>query len=73
MDFDMGRQKAVWQRVYPKAPPPQPRQALAQARRRAGENLRFYESRLRDPIYGPAYEHLANLTRQEVAMLERIK
>ncbi len=73
MAFDMKRQRAVWQRVYPKAAPPQPRQALYRARQRTAENLRFYEGRTGDPIYGPAYERLEDLCRQELAMLERIR
>ncbi len=75
MDLDPKMQRRVWQRVYagtPK-PSPQPRQALAQCRRRAMESLRFYESRRSDPVYGPAYERLAQLVQQEIAMLDRIQ
>ncbi len=73
MAFDMKRQRAVWQRVYPKPSGPQPRQQLAMARRRASESLRFYEGRQNDPIYGPAYQQLSSLCSQELAMLDRIR
>ncbi len=67
-------QRKVWQRVYSSLPAPklQPRQALLSARARARESLRFYRSRLQDPIYGPAYEELARCAAREIAMLERI-
>ncbi len=68
-------QRRIWQRVYSSLPKPrpQPRQALQQCRRRAGESLRLYDTRKDDPIYGPAYERLAQLCRLELAMLERIQ
>ncbi len=74
MRIDPKLQKRVWQRVQASKPPvqPQPGKALQMCRRRASESLRFYESRGRDPIYGPAYDRLAELTRQELAMLDRI-
>ncbi len=71
---DKKTQKEIWQRVYsslPK-PQPQPRQALRACRTRAAENLRLYQHKKSDPIYGPAYAHLAQLCREEIAMLERI-
>ncbi len=71
---DKAAQKRIWQRVYgslPK-PQPQPRQALLQCRARARHNLQFYRSRKDDPIYGPAYERMAEGCRQEIAMLDRI-
>lgn len=68
-------QRRIWRRVYGSLPQlrPQPRQALQQCRRRAGESLRLYTAHRDDPIYGPAYERLAQLCRQELAMLERIQ
>ncbi len=71
---DKKAQRRVWQRVYgslPK-PRPQPRQALLACRARARENLHLYQRMQQDPIYGPAYDKLAQLCREELAMLERI-
>ncbi len=72
---DKATQKRIWDRVYGSLPPvrPQPKNQLSQCVRRARESLRFYKSRTGDPIYGPAYERLAELKRQELAMLERIR
>ncbi len=74
MQLDPKMQNRVWQRVQASKPvvQPQPRKTLQMCRRRAAENLRFYESRSSDPIYGPAYDRLAELSRQEMAMLDRI-
>ncbi len=69
------QQQKIWRRVYGSLPTPrpQPLQALRQCRRRAMENLRFFQARSHDPIYGPAYERLTELSRQQLAMLEHIK
>ncbi len=71
--MDKNRQRRIWQRVLPQQKAaPQPRQALEQCRRRAMESLRFYERRTADPVYGPAYDHLVWLCRQQIAMLDGI-
>ncbi len=69
------QQQRIWQRVYGSlpSPRPQPRQALQQCRQRARGNLQFFQSRTNDPIYGPAYDRLADLCRQQLAMLEQMK
>ncbi len=71
---DKNAQRKVWQRVYGSLPQPkpQPKKALLACRARARENLQLYQRQKDDPIYGPAYERLAQLTREEIAMLERI-
>ncbi len=74
MRLDPKMQRRVWSRVYKSLPQvlPQPRQDLRAARDRALQNLRFFDGRKNDPIYGPAYERLAQLSRQMLAMLEQI-
>ncbi len=72
---DKRRQRQIWHRVYESLPKPQPQpvRTLQLCRRRAQENLWFYRSRTQDPIYGPAYDRLADLCRQQLAMLDNIR
>ncbi len=72
MELDRKLQRRVWSRVYGAAPHPQPRQQIENARRRQAMNLRFFESRKNDPIYGAAYAHMADLSRQIIAMLKNL-
>ncbi len=66
------KQRQIWRRVQAQPFSPQPRGVLQACRKRALMNLRFYESRKSDPLYGPAYARLAELSRQEAAMLQQI-
>lgn len=75
--MDNGTEKRVWQRVYGQAPMP-PRQTPAQRRQigrcleRTEANLRDYESRTRDPVYGEAFSRLARESAEHCKMLRRM-
>ncbi len=66
-------QRKIWQRVYA-APTGHriPRQPMLACRRRCEENLRVFSRFQSDPVYGPAFQQLAALTRQQLAMLDAI-
>ncbi len=72
MQLDRNTQRRVWARVYGSPARPKPRQGLENARRRERANLQFFQSGTSDPVYGPAYAHLAALARQILAMLDRM-
>lgn len=69
------QQRQVWQRVYHPQPPPPPvpQQGLMQCRQRLAQNLKFYESQQRHPIYGPAFAQLARQTQEQMQMLQQIQ
>lgn len=77
-NIDRDMERRVWERVYantevsPVRRQRQPREALRRCYERAMANVKFYESRSRDPIYGPAYTHLARQTQEECKMLQQI-
>lgn len=75
--MDKSTEQRVWRRVYgeqtmPARHTPRQKQGLEQALRRTQANLRFYEQREKDPVYGEAFSHLARQTAEHCKMLRRI-
>ena len=72
--MDKHKQRQVWQRVYaqPQPIPPIPKEGLRQCHRRLQQNLQFYENYRKHGIYGPAFDHLARQTREQLQMLQQI-
>lgn len=74
--LDRQLQKRVWDRVYaqPPKPPLSPalRNQLQQCLQRNRSNLLVYEKNTEHSLYGPAFSHLAELTRQQNQMLQQI-
>ena len=73
--MDKKQQRQVWQRVYHPVDPPPPisRQGLGQSIGRLQQNLRFYEGLGSHSLYGPAFQQLADQTRQQIQMLRQIR
>lgn len=73
--MDKNMEQRVWQRVYGRSSPsrtPRQRQELQRSLNRAETNLAFYESQSGDMVYGEAFSHLANQTREHCKMLRQI-
>ena len=77
--MDKDTEQRVWQRVYGQlASPPKPRLSGAQRlqlRRcleRTITNLRFYEERSRDSVYGRDFALLASQAREQAQLLRQM-
>ena len=74
--MDKNRQRQVWQRVYGNMPQPQARpisrEGAMQCIRRLEQNMKFYEANQHHSIYGPAFGHLMQQTREQIQMLRQI-
>lgn len=72
--MDKKQQRQVWQRVYAQNPParPIPKEGLQQSIRRLQQNLQFYQNHTSHPIYGPAFQHLARQTQEQMQMLQQM-
>lgn len=77
-NFDPEMAARVWQRVRGQQPGQRPvltparREQLRRCHRRLTENLRFFETQTRDPVWGEAFTHLARQTREHRAMIEQM-